>query len=115
MSVDGNTTWSFGDGDYGKLGLGNSTAKATPAKVEALSGLGVKKVACGTQFTVALTRDGKVLTWGQGNCRCYCFCSIDQIPVELLPHLNSIDDIISVLQQNRLQSYGHVLRKEDNG
>jgi len=66
MSADGNTTWSFGDGDYGKLGLGNSTAKATPAKVEALLGLGVKKVACGTQFTVALTRDGKVLTWGQG-------------------------------------------------
>ena len=25
-----------------------------------------------------------------------------------------IDDIISVLQQNRLQWYGHVLQKEDN-
>ena len=25
-----------------------------------------------------------------------------------------IDDIISVLQQNRLRWYGHVLRKEDN-
>lgn len=70
MSVDGNTTWSFGDGDYGKLGLGNSTAKATPAKVEALLGLGVKKVACGTQFTIALTRDGKVFTWGQGTRCC---------------------------------------------
>jgi len=68
VSVDGNTTWSFGDGDYGKLGLGNSTAKAAPAKVEALVGLGVKKVVCGTQFTVALTRDGKVFTWGQGIC-----------------------------------------------
>ena len=70
MSVDGNTTWSFGDGDYGKLGLGNSTAKATPTKVEALLGLGVKKVECGTQFTVALTRDGKVFTWGQGTYCC---------------------------------------------
>jgi len=70
VSVDGNTTWSFGDGDYGKLGLGNSTAKATPAKVEALLGLGVKKVACGTQFTIVLTRDGKVFTWGQGTHCC---------------------------------------------
>ena len=26
----------------------------------------------------------------------------------------SLDDIISVLQQNRLRWYGHVLRKEDN-
>ena len=25
-----------------------------------------------------------------------------------------LDDIISVLQENRLQWYGHVLRKEDN-
>ena len=74
--MDGNTTWSFGDGDYGKLGLGNSTAKATPAKVEALLGLGVKKVACGTQFTVALTRDGKVLTWGQG--------TVDTLAAELI-------------------------------
>lgn len=22
--------WAFGDGDYGKLGLGNSTAKSSP-------------------------------------------------------------------------------------
>ena len=66
ISTDGNTMWAFGDGDYGKLGLGNSTAKATPTKVETMCGLGVKKVTCGTQFTVALTKDGKVYTWGQG-------------------------------------------------
>jgi E3 ubiquitin-protein ligase HERC1 len=68
VSTDGQSVWAFGDGDYGKLGLGNSTAKSTPAKVEGLSGIGVKKVACGTQFTVALTRDGRVFTWGQGGC-----------------------------------------------
>ena len=67
ITTDGNTMWAFGDGDYGKLGLGNSTAKSTPAKVDAMLGLGVKKVACGTQFTVALTKDGKIFTWGQGN------------------------------------------------
>lgn len=66
--------WAFGDGDYGKLGLGNSTAKATPTKIETMSGLGAKKVACGTQFTVALTKDGKVYTWGQGENDIFLRC-----------------------------------------
>lgn len=63
-STDGNTVWAFGDGDYGKLGLGNSTSKSTPQKVETMCGVGVKKVCCGTQFTVFLTREGCVYTCG---------------------------------------------------
>ncbi|XP_035991713.1 probable E3 ubiquitin-protein ligase HERC1 isoform X3 [Fundulus heteroclitus] len=65
VSADGTMVWAFGDGDYGKLGLGNSTAKSSPQKVDVLCGLGIKKVACGTQFSVALTKDGKVYTFGQ--------------------------------------------------
>nr|XP_057932867.1 probable E3 ubiquitin-protein ligase HERC1 isoform X5 [Doryrhamphus excisus] len=65
ISADGMMVWAFGDGDYGKLGLGNSTAKSSPQKVEMLCGLGIKKVACGTQFSVALTKDGKVFTFGK--------------------------------------------------
>lgn len=30
ISTDGMMVWAFGDGDYGKLGLGNSTAKSSP-------------------------------------------------------------------------------------
>lgn len=30
VSADGSMVWAFGDGDYGKLGLGNSTAKSSP-------------------------------------------------------------------------------------
>lgn len=30
VSADGMMVWAFGDGDYGKLGLGNSTAKSSP-------------------------------------------------------------------------------------
>ena len=66
MSGDGQMLWAFGDGDYGKLGLGTSTAKNVPTKVEALCGVGIKTIAAGTQFSVALTRDGRVFTWGQG-------------------------------------------------
>ncbi|XP_053490210.1 probable E3 ubiquitin-protein ligase HERC1 isoform X6 [Ictalurus furcatus] len=65
VSADGSTVWAFGDGDYGKLGLGNSTAKSSPQKVDVLCGIGIKKVACGTQFSVALTTDGNVYTFGQ--------------------------------------------------
>uniref|UniRef100_A0A3Q3SK21 HECT-type E3 ubiquitin transferase n=1 Tax=Mastacembelus armatus TaxID=205130 RepID=A0A3Q3SK21_9TELE len=65
VSADGMMVWAFGDGDYGKLGLGNSTAKSSPQKVDVLCGLSIKKVACGTQFSVALTKDGKVFTFGQ--------------------------------------------------
>lgn len=66
MSVDGNIVWSFGDGDCGKLGIGSTTAKATPTKVDTLCGVGIKKVWCGSQFSVALTKDGRLFTWGQG-------------------------------------------------
>ncbi|XP_066503891.1 probable E3 ubiquitin-protein ligase HERC1 isoform X4 [Hoplias malabaricus] len=65
VSADGMTVWAFGDGDYGKLGLGNSTAKSSPQKVDILCSIGIKKVACGTQFSVALTKDGNVYTFGQ--------------------------------------------------
>ncbi|XP_028822113.1 probable E3 ubiquitin-protein ligase HERC1 [Denticeps clupeoides] len=65
VSADGMIVWAFGDGDYGKLGLGNSTAKSSPQRVDALCGLGISKVACGTQFSVALTKEGHVYTFGQ--------------------------------------------------
>ncbi|XP_078541321.1 putative E3 ubiquitin-protein ligase HERC1 isoform X2 [Lissotriton helveticus] len=65
VSADGLVVWAFGDGDYGKLGLGNSTAKSSPQKIDVLCGIGIKKVACGTQFSVALSKDGHVYTFGQ--------------------------------------------------
>jgi len=66
VSADGSTVWSFGDGDYGKLGQGNTTRVLSPAKIEALQGITVKKVLCGAQFSVALSKDGVIYTWGQG-------------------------------------------------
>ncbi|XP_042364650.1 probable E3 ubiquitin-protein ligase HERC1 isoform X3 [Plectropomus leopardus] len=65
LSLDGMVVWAFGDGDYGKLGTGSSTAKYYPQKVEQLCNKGIKKVCCGTQFSVALACDGHVYTFGQ--------------------------------------------------
>ncbi|XP_051773057.1 probable E3 ubiquitin-protein ligase HERC1 isoform X4 [Ctenopharyngodon idella] len=65
LSSDGLTVWAFGDGDYGKLGIGPCTVKCYPQKVEALCNKGVKKVGCGTHFSVVLAKDGHVYTFGQ--------------------------------------------------
>ena len=42
--TDDDNVWSFGDGDYGKLGRGGSDGCKTPLKIESLAGLGVFKV-----------------------------------------------------------------------
>jgi len=39
----------------------------------------------------------------------------NRVPSKGLRERLALDGIVSVLQQNRLQWYGHVLRKEDNG
>ncbi|XP_059157195.1 E3 ubiquitin-protein ligase HERC2-like isoform X2 [Physella acuta] len=65
--TDDDSVWSWGDGDYGKLGRGGSDGCKVPMKVEALQGLGVIKVECGSQFSVALTKTGSVYTWGKGD------------------------------------------------
>lgn len=59
--------WSWGDGDYGKLGRGGSDGCKTPKLVEKLQDLDVVKVRCGSQFSVALTKDGQVYSWGKGD------------------------------------------------
>ncbi|KAK9747381.1 Regulator of chromosome condensation (RCC1) repeat [Popillia japonica] len=65
--TDDDNVWSWGDGDYGKLGRGGSDGCKVPTKIESLAGLGVVKVECGSQFSVALTRSGSVYTWGKGD------------------------------------------------
>uniref|UniRef100_A0A8B9HD78 HECT-type E3 ubiquitin transferase n=1 Tax=Astyanax mexicanus TaxID=7994 RepID=A0A8B9HD78_ASTMX len=65
LSSDGMTLWAFGDGDYGKLGTGPCTVKCYPQKVETLCNKGIKKVGCGTHFSVVLAKDGHVYTFGQ--------------------------------------------------
>jgi len=38
----------------------------------------------------------------------------DRVPSKVLRDRLGLDDIISVLQQNRLQWYGYILQKEDS-
>ncbi len=61
--TDDDTVWSWGDGDYGKLGRGGSDGCKVPLKIDTLQGMGTVKVECGSQFSVALTKSGAVYTW----------------------------------------------------
>jgi hypothetical protein len=45
--TDDDNVWSWGDGDYGKLGRGGSDGCKVPMKVDSLAGLGAVKVQLG--------------------------------------------------------------------
>lgn len=61
---DEGQVWSWGDGDYGKLGRSGSDQNKIPKPI---SGMGsaspVTHVICGNQISLALTKDGKLYTW----------------------------------------------------
>merc|ERR1712185_493773 len=62
------TMFSWGRGEDGQLGLGDTNDRACPVLVEPLRARGgVKHIACGSGHTVILTDDGLVLTWGRGD------------------------------------------------
>lgn len=66
LTEDG-TVYSWGDGDFGKLGRGGSDGCSVPQIVERLNGLGIIQIECGAQFSLALTKTGEIWTWGKGD------------------------------------------------
>jgi len=58
--TDSGMVYSWGDGDFGKLGRGGSEGCSLPQNVEKLNGCGVIQIECGAQFSLALTRSGQV-------------------------------------------------------
>ena len=65
--TDEGMVFSWGDGDFGKLGRGGSEGCAVPANVEKLNGVGIVQIECGAQFSLALSKSGLVWTWGKGD------------------------------------------------
>eukprot|EP00569_Conticribra_weissflogii_P016347 CAMPEP_0171399114 /NCGR_PEP_ID=MMETSP0880-20121228/6388_1 /TAXON_ID=67004 /ORGANISM="Thalassiosira weissflogii, Strain CCMP1336" /LENGTH=839 /DNA_ID=CAMNT_0011913219 /DNA_START=41 /DNA_END=2560 /DNA_ORIENTATION=- len=59
--------YSWGRGEDGQLGIGDTSDQDEPTYVDALRGVGVKQIACGSGHTVVLTGDGEVYTWGRGD------------------------------------------------
>ena len=65
LTADG-AVWSWGNGNHGKLGLGDTERQLLPKKVEALAGRRVVAVATAGDHSLALTADGAVWSWGYG-------------------------------------------------
>ena len=54
-------------GEHGQLGHGDRINKLRPTFVKALEGQRVIQITCGWSHSVALTEEGKVYTWGNGD------------------------------------------------
>ncbi|MCL7027791.1 hypothetical protein MKW94_030961 [Papaver nudicaule] len=60
--------YMWGKNSSGQLGLGKSADKIvySPTRVDWLKGTRIKKIALGSEHSVAITDDGAVLSWGAG-------------------------------------------------
>jgi len=67
LSSDGLRLYAWGDGEYGKLGHGNSDGKSKPAVISSLTNVGLKKIVCGSRHSIALGNNGTVYSWGHSN------------------------------------------------
>jgi RCC1 and BTB domain-containing protein len=66
VTDDGNL-YTFGGGEHGQLGHNDRVNKLKPTLVDALEGVFVSQITCGWSHSVALTANGKVYTWGNGD------------------------------------------------
>ena len=66
ITADG-AVWSWGAGLNGRLGHGDTQRQLLPKKVEALVGRRVVAVSAGGEHSLALTADGALWSWGEGN------------------------------------------------
>ena len=66
------TVYSWGRGEDGQLGIGDTSDQDEPTYVDALRGVGVKEIACGSGHTVVLTGEGEVYTWYVVTFLCFC-------------------------------------------
>ncbi|CAL9173745.1 unnamed protein product [Musa hybrid cultivar] len=57
--------YSWGWGDFGRLGHGNSSDVFSPQPIKALQGLKIKQIACGDSHCLAVTMNGEVQSWGR--------------------------------------------------
>eukprot|EP00164_Ancoracysta_twista_P004908 GFYU01006672.1.p1 GENE.GFYU01006672.1~~GFYU01006672.1.p1 ORF type:complete len:690 (+),score=188.72 GFYU01006672.1:180-2249(+) len=59
--------YTWGSGEFGRLGYGDTLQQKSPRFVEALKGKVILQVACGRYHMAALTDTGDVYSWGYGS------------------------------------------------
>ncbi len=91
------TTWAWGDNQWGQLGDGTTTDRATPVQVAFLRG--ATRVAAGFRHSLALKSDGTLWAWGrnaEGQLRIGradltgCLCQPTPVPVLSLSRVTAI-------------------------
>lgn len=65
VSHSKNKIWSWGWGDFGRLGHGNPLDLFLPKQISSLSDVKIKKVACGDSHTLVVTGAGEVFSFGR--------------------------------------------------
>ncbi|CAA7018159.1 unnamed protein product [Microthlaspi erraticum] len=67
--TDEGEVYGWGRGEHGRLGFGDNdkSSKMLPQKVNLLSGQDIIQVSCGGTHSVALTRDGRIFSFGRGD------------------------------------------------
>lgn len=79
--------FTFGNGDYGRLGHGSTCNKKLPERVSALVGVEVGQVACGLNHTVCVAANGSaVWAFGDGD---YGKLGLGHITTKGTPQVNS--------------------------
>ncbi|EOD32345.1 hypothetical protein EMIHUDRAFT_631926 [Emiliania huxleyi CCMP1516] len=66
LTADG-AVWSWGYGTLGRLGHGDNHDQLEPKEVEALAGRRAVAVSAGMSHSLAITADGAVWSWGDGD------------------------------------------------
>jgi alpha-tubulin suppressor-like RCC1 family protein len=98
--LDGLAVFSWGRGEDGQLGLGDTSDQDEPTYVDCLRGVGVRQIACGSGHTVVLTTDGEVYTWGKsGSLRCVALrvaCLLAWLSVCLSARLSESTSLIHI-------------------
>ncbi|KAM6958516.1 alsin isoform 1-T1 [Tautogolabrus adspersus] len=60
--------WSWGHGEHGQLGHGDSLARLQPLCIKSLNNKEVVRVVAGAHHSLALTAQSQVFSWGSNSC-----------------------------------------------
>ncbi len=98
LRADG-SVWGWGGNDKGQLGNGGTGTPSTPVQAAGLGG--VRSIAAGAGFSIAVTSDGTTYAWGQAPP----FTSIRTVPTK----------VVELAGVTRIAASAHVLALDGNG